>query len=96
MAGIGSRLKHAWNVFNGAEREVPYQDFQYGAGAISYGGGRPDRIRLNISNEKSIISSIFTRLSIDVAGVNISSRQDGRPWLVSRGHGQRAKQLSYA
>jgi hypothetical protein len=34
-------------------------------------GGRPDRLRLTISNERSIISSIYTRLGIDVAAVDI-------------------------
>lgn len=34
-------------------------------------GGRPDRVRLTISNERSIISSIYTRLGIDIASVDI-------------------------
>jgi hypothetical protein len=61
---IGSRLKHAWNAFTN-------QDFtlsSYGD-AVSY--GRPDRTRSRIPNERSIISSIYTRLSMDVAGVDI-------------------------
>jgi Tfp pilus assembly major pilin PilA len=40
--------------------------------------GRPDRVRLTLSNERSIISSIYTRLSIDVAAVDIRHvRLDG-------------------
>jgi len=35
----------------------------------SYFGGRPDRIRPRFSNERSIISSIYTRIGIDVASV---------------------------
>ena len=34
-------------------------------------GQRPDRVRLRVSNERSIISSIYTRLSIDVASVDM-------------------------
>jgi hypothetical protein len=33
--------------------------------------GRPDRVRRSFSNERSIIASILTRLSIDVASVDI-------------------------
>lgn len=32
---------------------------------------RPDRARLTLTNERSIISSIYTRLSVDVAGIDI-------------------------
>jgi hypothetical protein len=39
-------------------------------GGAAY-GSRPDRIRLRFSNERSIIASIFTRLSIDVASIDI-------------------------
>lgn len=63
MGYFGDRLKHAWNAFLN-----PNDD------KISYGssyGGRPDRVRLTISNERSIISSIYTRLSIDVASIDI-------------------------
>jgi hypothetical protein len=59
-------LKHAWNVFsNTSERRVfsQYGDPNY--------GGRPDRVRLQIPNERSLISSIYTRLSIDVASVDM-------------------------
>jgi len=34
-------------------------------------GGRPDRTRLFISNERSIISSIYTRLALDITAVDI-------------------------
>jgi Phage portal protein len=63
---ITTALKHAWNVFsNTSERRVfsQYGDPNY--------GGRPDRVRLHIPNERSLISSIYTRLSIDVASVDM-------------------------
>jgi hypothetical protein len=74
MATIGARLKqlrHAWNAFVNFETRMDPRDI-----GASY-GIRPDRVRLNISNERSIISSIYTRLGIDVAGVDIRHvRQD--------------------
>jgi hypothetical protein len=69
MTRLGTALRHAWNAFSnqGAnDRTRPYTAY-YGP---SY-GTRPDRLRLRIPNERSIISSIYTRLSIDVASVDV-------------------------
>jgi hypothetical protein len=64
---IGSRIKHAWNAFLNQDPEVMTKSF---AGAYAY-GPRPDRIRFSIPNERSIISSIYTRLSVDIAAIDI-------------------------
>lgn len=65
--GIFARLQHAWNAF---VNQDPSQRVQsYGEGTSF--GTRPDRVRLSWSNERSIISSILTRLSIDVAAVQL-------------------------
>jgi hypothetical protein len=63
MARLSTKLKHAWNAFNGRADELPKSE-QGVAMSYSY---RPDRTRLFVSNERSIISSVYTRLSIDVA-----------------------------
>lgn len=68
MATIRSRIQHAWNAFRREETEN--QRYSYGEFGSSY-GFRQDRLRLRIPNEKSIVSSIYTRLSIDVAAVEI-------------------------
>ena len=72
MANIGSMLKHAWNVFSNQEeqysRDRSYTEY-YGSG--NYGGSRPDRTRYRLSNDRSIISSIYTRLCIDVASIDM-------------------------
>lgn len=64
---FGGRLKHAWNAFTNQpkSRNMSYMD--YGA---SY-AMRPDRVRLSNSNERSIISSIYTRIGIDVSSVDM-------------------------
>ena len=68
MAGFASRLMHAWNAFTNQDGKDRIQSFgEYGA---SY-GSRPDRVRLHFSNERSIISSIYTRLSIDIASIDV-------------------------
>ena len=65
MPRFGNTLRHAWNVFSNQEYRVKAQP------AVGYGSGRPDRVRLRIPNERSLISSIYTRLSIDVASVDM-------------------------
>jgi Phage portal protein len=67
--GVLSRIKHAWNAFGNWDEN--YQQVQSYAGGSTF-GVRPDRVRLNFSNERSIISSILTRMSIDVASVQIN------------------------
>lgn len=66
MGKMTDRLMHAWNAFLSPERES-VRSYDYGT-AYS---GRPDRVRLAINNERSIISAIYTRLAIDVASVPI-------------------------
>ena len=66
MASLGARLKHAWNAFTDSD-SAKNRPLEVTAG--SYFGGRPDRIRPRFSSERSIISSIYTRIGIDVAAV---------------------------
>jgi hypothetical protein len=68
MAKIGARLKHAWNAFLDETLENRLQF--HNAGAVSYSSYQ-DRPRMHFSNQRSIIASIYTRLSIDVAAVAI-------------------------
>ena len=64
---FSNRIKHAWNAFTNdkVSKNMTYLDV-----GGSY-GLRPDRVRLNLSNERSIISSIYTRIGIDVSSVDI-------------------------
>lgn len=62
------RIKHAWNAFLGLEVR---NDFDFSRGPMTYGPTRPDRARLMFGNERSIISSIYTRLGIDAAAIDI-------------------------
>ena len=61
---LGSRLKHAWNAFLNRS-PTNYQTI--GAG-YSY---RPDRARMSRGNERSIITSVYNRIALDVAAVEI-------------------------
>lgn len=68
--GIRDRLAHAWNAFVDVDTETDYGKRALGTFGQSY-GLRPDRPRVRISGEGSIISAIYTRLSVDVASVFI-------------------------
>lgn len=64
MATLTAKLKHAWSAFNGRANDPP--DYEQPV-QVSYGRSKPDRTRLLVSNERSLVSAIYTRLSIDVA-----------------------------
>ena len=69
---IGARLKHAWNAFT--NRDPTYYQRSLGTGYSV----RPDRPRLSRGNEKSIATSIFNRIALDVSAVTIKHcRIDG-------------------
>lgn len=61
---FGSRLKHAWNAFSG-NAQMNYRDL-----GMSY-TYRADRPRLTRGNERSIVTSVYNRIALDVAALNI-------------------------
>ncbi len=67
MPRFKDRLSHAWNAFLDMSLETRLRSYDVG---MSY-GTRPDRVRLNLSNERSILSSLYTRLAIDASAIDI-------------------------
>ena len=61
---FGSRLKHAWNAFLNRD---PTNTFSSG---MSY-YYRPDRPRFTRGNERSIVTSVYNRIALDVSAINI-------------------------
>lgn len=71
---IGPRIKRAWNAFFNRD-PTPYRDMGYG---YSY---RPDRPRLSRGGEKSIVNSIYNRISLDASSFSlqhVKTDTDGR------------------
>ena len=62
---FGSRLKHAWNAFT--NRDPTSKGIGLGVG-YSY---RPDRPRFTRGNEKSLTTSVYNRIALDVAAISI-------------------------
>ena len=72
--GFFDRLKHSWNAFFGKgppfDEENQYIIPKYtDLGLSSY--SRPDRVYFNRGQERSLITTIYTRIAIDVANVDI-------------------------
>ena len=64
VLSLGSRLKHGWNAFMNRD---PTYNRPIGP-SYSY---RPDRPRFTRGNERSIVTSVFNRIALDVASISI-------------------------
>lgn len=62
---FGSRLKHAWDVF--MNKDPSYIQSNVGVGYYH----RPGRPRLTRGNDRSIVTSVYNRIALDVAAIDI-------------------------
>ena len=62
---IFSRARRAWNIFMNRD---PIRDYSYHGASSSY---RPDRVRLSRGNERSIVTSVYNRIAMDAAAIDI-------------------------
>lgn len=60
-----SRVRNAWNVFLNRDPTTS----TYVPGSTSY--LRPDRVRYSRGNERTMVTSVFNRISIDAASIDI-------------------------
>lgn len=61
------RIKHAWNAFRNRD-SLDYVGFQ----PLGYSyGTRPDRLRFNLANERTLVASIYNKIAIDVSDIDI-------------------------
>lgn len=64
-SSILERIKNAWNVFSGRD---PTRSYSYRGMSSSY---RPDRVHLTRGNERSIVTSVYNRIAMDSAAIEI-------------------------
>ena len=62
---LADRLQHAWNAFLNRDPTPDYRD----GGMASY--HRPDRMRFSRGNERSIVTSVYNRIALDTASIDI-------------------------
>lgn len=67
--GFIDRLQHGWNAFMNKDPTTYYREIGSG---YSY---RPDRFRMTRGNERSIVTSVYNRIALDVAAINIQHVQ---------------------
>lgn len=65
MPSLPTRLQHAWNAF--FNKDPTSYKIDLGSGSYL----RPDRPRLTRGNERSIVTSIYNRIAVDVSEVKI-------------------------
>lgn len=62
---LSSRIKNAWNAFRNRDPTMlnrePGMSYTY----------RPDRVRFSRGNERSIVTSVYNRIAMDVAAITI-------------------------
>ena len=63
--GFLDRLQHGWNAFMNKDPTNTLRDY-----GMSY-SYRPDRPRLTRGNEKTIVTSVYNRIAIDIASIGI-------------------------
>ena len=70
---LGDRLKHAWNAFTGKTQQEMWRE---NLGVSYY--SNPDRTRLRLGSERTILAGIITKIAVDVSSVKIQhSKLDG-------------------
>ena len=60
-----SRFKTAWNAFRNRDPTMFYRE-----PGMSY-SYRPDRVRFSGGNERSIVTSVYNKIAVDVAAIDI-------------------------
>ena len=68
------RIQNGWNAFMS---RAPTNDYSTGIGSYY----RPDRVRFSRGNERSIVTSVYNRIALDVSAIDIKHCQldeDGR------------------
>lgn len=73
MATLSQRIRSGWNAFIGRDPTKELElapDYTFGFGGYGY-GQRPDRLRYVGGNQRSIVASVYNRISVDTAMVHI-------------------------
>ena len=71
--GVLDRFRNSWNAFFNKDPTLNGGAFYYGDNPwkVSVSSSRPDRVHINIGGERTIITSIYNRIAMDVADVTI-------------------------
>jgi len=64
---FADRIRQAWNAFRTIQSPMEVDYGGTAGGGISYASSSPSRVQYRYTNDRSIVTSIYNRISIDVA-----------------------------
>lgn len=67
--GFLKQLRHAWNTFNNKDPTIAYHNLGTGYAR------RPDRVRFNRGNERSLVTAVYNRIALDCASIDVKHIQ---------------------
>lgn len=68
MASLTQRFRSGWNAFLGRD---PTKEREYTSGEVYGYTSRPDRVRFTLSNQRSVVASIYNRIAVDVSQIEM-------------------------
>lgn len=68
MASLTQRFRSGWNAFLGRD---PTKERRFTEGQVYGYSSRPDRVRFTLSNQRSVVASIYNRIAVDVSQISI-------------------------
>lgn len=68
MASLTQRFRSGWNAFLGRD---PTKEREYTSGQVYGYTSRPDRVRFTLSNQRSVVASVYNRIAVDVSQIEM-------------------------
>lgn len=68
MASLTQRFRSGWNAFLGRD---PTKEREYTGGEVYGYTSRPDRVRFTLSNQRSVVASVYNRIAVDVSQIEM-------------------------
>lgn len=68
MARFSDRIQHAWNAFMNKDPTEEFRTYPY---MTNISTSRPDRVRMTRGNERSIVTSVYNRIALDVCAIDV-------------------------
>lgn len=68
MASLTQRFRSGWNAFLGRD---PTKERELTSGQVYGYSSRPDRVRFTLSNQRSVVASVYNRIAVDVSQITM-------------------------
>ncbi len=68
MASLTQRFRSGWNAFLGRD---PTKEREFTSGEVYGYTSRPDRVKFTLSNQRSVVASVYNRIAVDVSQIEM-------------------------